>query len=113
MLWNIGISCISQNLHCYRSPETTAVYFQYEEKFACMAYFTEHQNMLGKLTGKKEYRVEQAYKIFPEDKWLVLDKNAPQEFQDFMNTQWNVFLWQYSEMVHLKNLFRKQLLVKS
>ncbi|WP_260263973.1 hypothetical protein [Elizabethkingia ursingii] len=89
------------------SAETTAVYFQYEEKFACMAYFTEHQNMLGKLTGKKEYRVEQAYKIFPEDKWLVLDKNAPQEFQDFMNTQWNVFLWQYSEMVHLKNLFRK------
>ncbi|MCL1668658.1 hypothetical protein M2T82_11340 [Elizabethkingia ursingii] len=89
------------------SPETTAVYFQYEEKFACMAYFTEHQNMLGKLTGRKEYRVEQAYKVFPEDKWLVLDKNAPQELQDFMNTQWNVFLWQYSEMVHLKSLFRK------
>ncbi|AJW62306.1 hypothetical protein VO54_00820 [Elizabethkingia miricola] len=88
-------------------PETTAVYFQYEEEFACMVYFMEHQNMLGKLTGRKEYRVEQAYKIFPEDKWLVLDKNAPQEFQDFMNTQWNVFLWQYSEMVHLKNLFRE------
>ncbi|HIC8754767.1 hypothetical protein [Elizabethkingia anophelis] len=89
------------------SSETTAVYFQYEEEFACMVYFTEHQNMLGKLTGRKEYRVEQAYKIFPEDKWLVLDNNAPQEFQDFMNTQWNVFLWQYSEMVHLKNLFRE------
>lgn len=78
-----------------------------------MVYFTEHQNMLGKLTGRKEYRVEQAYKIFPEDKWLILDKNAPQELQDFMNTQWNVFLWQYSEMVHLKTCSGRLLPVKN
>lgn len=91
------------------SPEKTAVYFQYEEKFACMVYLYEEPNMFNKLTGNKKYALTKAFKIFPEDKWLVIDADAPQEIQEFLKTQWDLFLWKYSEMIHLKKLFRENI----
>ncbi len=59
--------------------------------------------------AKKQYALTKAFKIFPEDKWLVIDTDAPQEIQEFLKTQWDLFLWKYSEMIHLKKLFRENI----
>lgn len=77
-------------------PLSVMTYLQHGEQFACMIYFTQHQ---------ETYRIARAYKPVNSETWMDLDNRAPVICHQFLQENWRILLQHYSEMVYYREQF--------